>query len=193
MFLLAVQPGDVVVMGSDGLLDNCRLDEIVRLAPREASGVQAAAAALAALAREHAGDPDYESPYTQDALEEGIDLPLLDKLLKSSFKGGKFQLGKVRGRPPRARTPAWPGWLAACLPACLAGWLAGWLVRVMSSRAALHSESPRLLADQFFFCRHATRAAADRRQDGRHHRRRGVCGGGGMIPARPYAVFSEIL
>ena len=86
VFELEVQPGDAIVMATDGLLDNLYPEDILRLAPRSADGVEAAAAALAAAAAANAADPEFESPYTREALEEGLDLPIWEKLLSSSFK-----------------------------------------------------------------------------------------------------------
>lgn len=34
-----MQPGDVIILGSDGLLDNCYTNEIVSLAPKSADKV----------------------------------------------------------------------------------------------------------------------------------------------------------
>jgi protein phosphatase PTC7 len=54
-YSLNVTPGDVIVMGSDGLWDNCRMDEIVQLLPDKDDEVYKSAEMLAAVAREHAG------------------------------------------------------------------------------------------------------------------------------------------
>ncbi|KAL4452019.1 hypothetical protein ABPG75_007681 [Micractinium tetrahymenae] len=97
VFSLEVRPGDAIVLATDGLLDNLPVEDIVRLAPRSAGEVEAAAAAMAELARRNSEDPDFESPYTQEALEEGLDIPIWEKLMTASFKDGKFQLGKLRG------------------------------------------------------------------------------------------------
>lgn len=40
-----VQPGDVVILGTDGLLDNCYTEEIVRLAPKSPAEVAQASPA----------------------------------------------------------------------------------------------------------------------------------------------------
>lgn len=92
-----VQPGDVIVAGSDGLWDNCYEHEMMPLLPGSSAQVQEAAARIAAVARGNAENPEYESPYTREALNEGLDLPPWEKLFKSSIKDGKFVLGKLQG------------------------------------------------------------------------------------------------
>lgn len=49
-----------------------------------------AATALAALASKHAGDPEYMSPYTIEAVEQGQDLPVWEKMLGKKRQGGKL-------------------------------------------------------------------------------------------------------
>ena len=107
-FRLPLLPGDLVVMGSDGLLDNVFMDQIAQVVGRGGKGVgrackqapaqpapnlpprcspdaqmvaaaqgsvtcvQETAAALAQLASTQANDDEWESPYTQEALQEGI-------------------------------------------------------------------------------------------------------------------------
>ena len=55
---------------------------------------------MAEAAARNAADPTFESPYTREALEEGLDIPIWEKLLGASFKVG----------------------------GCWAGWLAGWVL-----------------------------------------------------------------
>ena len=55
------------------------------------------ASKLAALARVHASDPDFASPYTREALSQGLDLPWWEKLMGASFKNGRFQLRQLTG------------------------------------------------------------------------------------------------
>jgi hypothetical protein len=86
---IQVQPGDAIILATDGLLDNCYVEEIVRLAPSCPTTVDAAAAALAELASKHANDPEFESPYTEEAAQEGFDIPIWEKV------GGDW----VGGRP----------------------------------------------------------------------------------------------
>lgn len=57
--------------GSDGLWDNCFETEVAELLPRESTHVQAAANRIANMARAHAEDPDFPSPYTREALSQG--------------------------------------------------------------------------------------------------------------------------
>ncbi|KXZ57082.1 hypothetical protein GPECTOR_5000g1309 [Gonium pectorale] len=97
LYNIALRPGDIIVAGTDGLWDNCYLTEILTLLPKEASGAQAAADAIAATARKHASDAEYASPYTREALSQGLDLPWWDKLLGMSFKGGKLHLKQLTG------------------------------------------------------------------------------------------------
>ncbi len=54
-----------------------------------------AAAAIAQLARQHAQDEKFKSPYTQEALKQGYDVPWLEKLSRMSFEDGKIQLGTL--------------------------------------------------------------------------------------------------
>ena len=54
-YSLNVMPGDVIVMGSDGLWDNCPMQEIIQLLPDTDDAIEASAEVLATVAREHAG------------------------------------------------------------------------------------------------------------------------------------------
>ncbi len=85
------------MLGSDGLLDNCYPEEIAGLAPGSAAGVDAAAAALAALAASHASDPEFDSPYSREAREEGVKLPWWEALAKMKVEGGTLRLGELHG------------------------------------------------------------------------------------------------
>ena len=78
-FEFTVKPGDLVVAGSDGLFDNVFDDQIAEVSTaavmsvRGAGALSAARAAseqLAAVARKHAEDPLYESPYAVEAAAE---------------------------------------------------------------------------------------------------------------------------
>jgi protein phosphatase PTC7 len=97
VYRLAVQPGDVIILATDGVLDNVWTRDMVALAPRTAEEVDNAATTLASLAARHALDPEYESPYSVEASKEGIDIPIWEKLSKFSFNNGKIELGKVVG------------------------------------------------------------------------------------------------
>ena len=59
------------ITGSDGLWDNAFESEIIQLCPQNAADIQASADRIAALARQHAGDTNYPSPYTREALAQG--------------------------------------------------------------------------------------------------------------------------
>jgi hypothetical protein len=60
-----------LLAGSDGLWDNAYEHEILKLAPTGPQDVKAAAKAIAKLARKHAADPTFPSPYTQSAKAQG--------------------------------------------------------------------------------------------------------------------------
>ncbi|KAF5838380.1 serine/threonine protein phosphatase [Dunaliella salina] len=96
-YSIPLAPGDVIVAGSDGLWDNVFESEIIELAPRSAGDVQRAATTLANLAQQHAGDSEFQSPYVKEALSQGLDIPWWEKLLGTSFKGGRCQLKQLSG------------------------------------------------------------------------------------------------
>ena len=54
-----------------------------------------AAAAIAQLARQHAQDEKFKSPYTLEALKQGYDVPWLEKISNISIVDGKLQLGTL--------------------------------------------------------------------------------------------------
>ena len=54
-----------------------------------------AAGAIAELARQHANDKNFKSPYTQEALKQGYDVPWWEKIKSASFADGKFELGTL--------------------------------------------------------------------------------------------------
>ncbi|BDA48584.1 Protein phosphatase PTC7 homolog [Coccomyxa sp. Obi] len=97
VFELAVQPGDVLLAGSDGLWDNCYDHELLQLLPDSPEAVEQAAGAIAGLASQHAADKKFRSPYTEEAKRQGYDLPWWEKVLTASFDDGEFQLGTLRG------------------------------------------------------------------------------------------------
>nr|GMD14060.1 probable protein phosphatase 2C 26 isoform X1 [Ipomoea batatas] len=95
-----VQEGDTIVMGSDGLFDNVFDHEIVSVvaAQQDASN---AAKALADLAQSHSLDPNFDSPYSQEARARGFDVPWWKKILQMKLTGGKLDditviVGQVR-------------------------------------------------------------------------------------------------
>lgn len=57
-----------------------------------------AAGLIAELARQHANDQSFKSPYTQEALKQGYDVPWWEKLTTASFADGKFELGTLTVR-----------------------------------------------------------------------------------------------
>lgn len=58
-----------------------------------------AAAALAELASQHANDPDFESPYTEEALQEGFDIPIWEKVgsMGGAQAAGWLAIGLAQG------------------------------------------------------------------------------------------------
>ncbi|KAG2429355.1 hypothetical protein HXX76_011121 [Chlamydomonas incerta] len=97
LYSITLRPGDVIVAGTDGLWDNCYISEIIAMSPRSPTDAQSSADAIAATARRHASDTEFASPYTREALSQGLDLPWWDKLLGMSFKGGKLHLKQLTG------------------------------------------------------------------------------------------------
>ncbi|KAK9815581.1 hypothetical protein WJX72_006209 [[Myrmecia] bisecta] len=93
--LVALQEGDVIVAGTDGLWDNVQEAEIQQWVPEPEADLQQAAEALAQLASTHSQDPNYESPYTQEALKQGFDLPWWEKVMNTKLDMGKFEIGKL--------------------------------------------------------------------------------------------------
>ncbi|XP_031100344.1 probable protein phosphatase 2C 26 [Ipomoea triloba] len=88
-------------MGSDGLFDNVFDHEIVSVvaAQQDASN---AAKALADLAQSHSLDPNFDSPYSQEARARGFDVPWWKKILQMKLTGGKLDditviVGQVKG------------------------------------------------------------------------------------------------
>uniref|UniRef100_A0A061QJK1 Protein phosphatase n=1 Tax=Tetraselmis sp. GSL018 TaxID=582737 RepID=A0A061QJK1_9CHLO len=96
-YRLTIKPGDVVVMGSDGLWDNCFEEEIAKVVTQKAGDLEAMAEALASLARRHAADETFDSPYIQAAASEGFDLPWWEKLAGAKVEDGKIKLGRLTG------------------------------------------------------------------------------------------------
>ncbi|MED6183826.1 hypothetical protein PIB30_041426 [Stylosanthes scabra] len=81
--------GDTIVMGSDGLFDNVFDYEIVSTVAAYRN-VAEAAKALANLARIHALDSNFDSPYSLEARSKGYDAPLWKKILGMKLTGGKL-------------------------------------------------------------------------------------------------------
>lgn len=97
IFDVPVLPGDVVILGTDGLFDNVFTEDIQALAPKSADEVELAAENLANLASKNAGDEDWESPYARGAVEAGLDIPLWEKIKGVSIKEGKLEMAKLKG------------------------------------------------------------------------------------------------
>lgn len=64
--------------GTDGLWDNAYESEIIDCT--KGPDVKQSAEQLAALARRHASDNDFASPYSREALSQGLDLPWWEKV-----------------------------------------------------------------------------------------------------------------
>uniref|UniRef100_A0A7R9VA27 Protein phosphatase n=1 Tax=Chlamydomonas euryale TaxID=1486919 RepID=A0A7R9VA27_9CHLO len=91
-------PGDVLVAGTDGLWDNVYDHEIISIVLRHRGAApQPIADDIAALARNHASDADFYSPYIREAQSQGLDLPWWEKLLGAGFRKGKFGLRQLSG------------------------------------------------------------------------------------------------
>ena len=59
-----------------------------------------AAEALAEHASRNAGDAEYESPYTEEAIRCGMDLPWWQKIVTTTLDFGELKLGKLTVRAP---------------------------------------------------------------------------------------------
>lgn len=80
VFSFNVKEWDVIVAGSDGLFDNVFDEEIASVvesayasASDAASAADAAAKTLVKVARQHAGDKKYDSPYAREAAKSDTD------------------------------------------------------------------------------------------------------------------------
>ncbi|KAL3130846.1 hypothetical protein ABBQ38_000178 [Trebouxia sp. C0009 RCD-2024] len=94
---LELQSGDVIVAATDGLWDNLHTEELLPLLPASEDAVQEAAHQIAAAASSNAYNEQYPSPYTVQALRQGMDLPWWQKLAGIRFKDGKLQLAQLTG------------------------------------------------------------------------------------------------
>ncbi|KAL0041824.1 hypothetical protein WJX79_005687 [Trebouxia sp. C0005] len=94
---LQLTSGDVIVAATDGLWDNLHTAELLPLLPDSESSVKQAALQIANAASTNAYDDQYPSPYTVEAVRQGMDLPWWQKLLGARFKDGKFQLARLQG------------------------------------------------------------------------------------------------
>ncbi|CAD7705011.1 unnamed protein product [Ostreobium quekettii] len=91
------QPGDVIIMGTDGLWDNCFGEELLKLLPQCPEDAQKAADQIAALAQRHSMDPTYESPFVVEARDQGMDLQWWEKLLQTRVQDGRIECGRLLG------------------------------------------------------------------------------------------------
>ena len=62
-----MKPGDAVVLGSDGLWDNVPYAEVAALCAEHQGDAEECAEAIATLAFGYSCDPEYDSPFTQEA------------------------------------------------------------------------------------------------------------------------------
>lgn len=53
---------------------------------------------LAELASRNADDPAYPSPYTEEAIKVGMDLPWWEKILTTTLDANRLELGKLTVR-----------------------------------------------------------------------------------------------
>ncbi|GBF90533.1 serine threonine phosphatase [Raphidocelis subcapitata] len=97
VFEVPLRRGDVIIAGSDGLWDNVYDPEVLERLPATPDEAQAAAESIAALARRHASDPEFASPYAKEALLQGFDLPWFEKIKGASFKDGRLELATLTG------------------------------------------------------------------------------------------------
>lgn len=94
VFKAELKEGDSIVMGSDGLFDNVYDRDVettlsVFGGSDEESAIRSAKA-LAALASKNSRDPAYESPYSKEAIQQGLDVPWYKKILGQKLTGGKM-------------------------------------------------------------------------------------------------------
>lgn len=97
IYEVPVKAGDVIVAGTDGLWDNVHQEELISLLPQAGQPLHQVAEDLAGVASKHAHDKKFPSPYSQEAIKQGIDIPWLLKLANASFSDGKFRLGHMKG------------------------------------------------------------------------------------------------
>lgn len=94
VYNIEVMEGDTIIMGSDGLFDNVYDNDIETtigiFGGSDKDSAQRTASALALLASQHAKDVKYESPYSQEAILQGNDLPFWKKILGQKLTGGKL-------------------------------------------------------------------------------------------------------
>ena len=90
---MEVEPGDALVMGSDGLWDNvpaAEAAEVCAALMAEGKDAQEVAEAIATVAFEHSVDEEYDSPFTQEARRNGYDVEWWEKAQGKTLVGGKM-------------------------------------------------------------------------------------------------------
>lgn len=95
--------------------------ETVRTPVTHSCGLQAALQ-IANAASTNAYDDQYPSPYTVEALRQGMDLPWWQKLLGARFKDGKFQLARLQ----------------VCVTSAHSACVACWYMRLIYAAVLLH-------------------------------------------------------
>ncbi|GMH38801.1 hypothetical protein BSKO_06699 [Bryopsis sp. KO-2023] len=102
IYNLDVRPGDVLVIGSDGLFDNlwdCELCQIVQdsltgLAPCELAA-QAVSTAVAIAATQNIDDKEYYSPWTSNATAEAKLRGMMSQMLSDTGLNNPYMGGKM--------------------------------------------------------------------------------------------------
>jgi protein phosphatase PTC7 len=92
VFHVQCEPGDILVMGSDGLWDNVPHMEVAQIcaeAVAEGKDAQSLAEQIATRAFEHSVDEEYDSPFTIEARNAGHDVEWWEKAKGKVLVGGK--------------------------------------------------------------------------------------------------------
>jgi len=83
-----MEPGDALVLGSDGLWDNVPHEEVAKLCAQYSGDAEECAEAIATLAFGYSCDPEYDSPFTQQARKAAENRPEWGD--RRSIIGGKM-------------------------------------------------------------------------------------------------------
>lgn len=110
VFKAELKEGDTIVMGSDGLFDNVYDRDIETtlsiFGGSDQESAQRSANALAALASKNSRDATYESPYSKEAIQQGLDVPWYKKVLGKKLVGGKMDdITVIVGHVLKEQTP----------------------------------------------------------------------------------------
>jgi protein phosphatase PTC7 len=110
VFKAELKEGDTIVMGSDGLFDNVYDRDIETtlsiFGGSDQESAQRSANALAALASKNSRDATYESPYSKEAIQQGLDVPWYEKVLGKKLIGGKMDdITVIVGHVLKEQTP----------------------------------------------------------------------------------------